>query len=115
MNAVVKPRHVVDPGQPVFAGGLHSFAHFIIAPWVTHVNPAAHLTVDEHVAPCPAVPAMRQSAICLLFPMNVAVNRSHVQFAGHSGFVAAAGSQFDEHAVAPGAIGAPPEVSSKTH
>ena len=115
LNAVVNPRHVVDAGQPVFAGGLQIFAHFIAAPCVTHVKPAAHLTVDEHVAPCTAVPATRQSAICLLAPMYVAVNKSHVQFVGHSGFVAAAGSQFEEHAVAPGAIGMPPELSSKTH
>ncbi|MGE3765746.1 MAG: hypothetical protein AB7L94_26030, partial [Kofleriaceae bacterium] len=94
LNAVVNPRHVVDAGQPVFAGGLQIFAHFIAVPCVTHVKPAAHLTVDEHVAPCPEVPAMRQSAICLLAPMYVAVNKSHVQFVGHSGFVAAAGSQF---------------------
>ncbi|MGE0396454.1 MAG: hypothetical protein AB7T06_07030 [Kofleriaceae bacterium] len=91
------------------------FAHFIAVPCVTHVKPAAHLTVDEHVAPCPAVPAMRQSAICLLAAIYVAVNKSQVQFVGQSGFVAAAGSQFEEHAVAPGAIGMPPELSSKTH
>ena len=94
--------HVVPPAQPVFAGGLQIFAHFITAPWVTHVRPAAQATVAEHVAPDAAAPATRQSAIGYEVLLNVAVNRSQVQAAGHRGFDAAEGSQFDVHVVAPG-------------
>ena len=102
VNAVPNDMHVVPPGQPVFEGGLQIFAHFITAPWVTHVRPAAQATVAEHVAPDAAAPATRQSAIEDDVLMKLAVNRSQVQATGHSGFDAAAGSQFDEHVVAPG-------------
>ena len=114
VNGVAKLPHVVPVGQPVFDGGLQIFAHRVAPLTVTHVRPAAHGTVAEHVAPCAAVPAARQSAILYCVLMNVDVNRSQVQPAGHSGFDAAAGSQFDEHVVAPG-IAIPLAVIWMTH
>ena len=114
VNGVEKLPHVVPPGQPVFDGGLQIFAHRIAPLTVTHVRPAAHGTVAEHVAPCAAVPAERQSEILCCVPLNVAENRSHDQPAGHSGLVAVDGSQFDEHVVAPG-IGMPFPVIWMTH
>ncbi len=102
VNGVLKLWQVVTPGQPVLDGGLQIFAHFIAVPCVMHVRPAAHPTVAEHVAPCAAVPATRQSEILYCVALNVDVNRSQVQPDGHSGFVAVEGSQFDEHVTAPG-------------
>ena len=102
--------------HPVFAVLLQIFLHTVLVPVFTHVRPAAHATVAEHVALAAAVPFGRQSEMSCIVPMNVAVNRSHVQFVGHVVVLFVVdGSQLLEHTIAFGIGMLLPSVSCTTH